>query len=53
MIFRENSLETVIAIKTVYMTSRGGGGGGGGFERRFYLDKELSENGVYIWATFV
>ena len=34
------------------MTSRGGGGGRG-FERRFYLDKEPSENEVYIWATFV
>ena len=30
MIFRENSLETVITIKTVYMTSRGGGKRGGG-----------------------
>ena len=30
MIFSENSLETVIAIKTVYMNSRGGGRGGGG-----------------------
>ena len=52
MMFRENS-QTVIAIKTVFITSRGEGGGGGGFERRFYFDKELSENGVYIRATFV
>ena len=29
MIFRENSIETVIAIKTVYLTSWGGGRGGG------------------------